>query len=303
MRDNNWFAQLNLGNLKNWQPVSGGDINEAYQLQTADKRYFIKVQPQHPASYFDHEKRGLEELSQVINTPVPVTSGEIDGDAYLILNWLDSGHGSQSDLGHAVAKMHLHHHDQFGFYTSHHTKALFKDNSFNRSWTDFYVKQRLMSERDAAQAAGRWNDFRENHFQRMVQAFQKCYAKSSVQPSLLHGDLWAGNYMFTPDGSPTLIDPDALYGDREYDLAMTTIFSGFSPEFYQAYNETYPLDPGFEDRLPWYQFYYLCMHLILFGEMYGGSVDNILEKYWYKKDDLNNEVIFLSIYYLLNSAL
>ncbi len=85
--------------------------------------------------------------------------------------------------------------------------------------------------------------------------------------------------MFTEDGTPTLIDPDALYGDREYDLAMTTIFGGFTPDFYQEYNATYPLQDGFENRLPWYQFYYLCMHLILFGETYGPAVDNILSKY------------------------
>lgn len=279
MRNDAWFKQLPIQHLNSWQPVSGGDINEAYRLETDDKSYFIKVQPQHPAAYFDHEKRGLEELSQVVNTPHPIAAGEIDGDAYLVLNWLDSGHGRQADLGRAVAKMHQHHARQFGFYTSHHTKALFKDNTFNDSWADFYVKQRLMPERDAAVAAGRWNDFREQHFQQMVAAFQDCYAQRQVEPSLLHGDLWAGNYMFTSDGTPTLIDPDALYGDREYDLAMTTIFAGFEPDFYRAYNDVYPLDPGYQDRLPWYQFYYLCMHLILFGEMYGGSVDNILERY------------------------
>lgn len=279
MRNDAWFKQLPIQHLNSWQPVSGGDINEAYRLETDDKSYFIKVQPQHPAAYFDHEKRGLEELSQVVNTPHPIAAGEIDGDAYLVLNWLDSGRGRQADLGRAVAKMHQHHARQFGFYTSHHTKALFKDNTFNDSWADFYVKQRLMPERDAAVTAGRWNDFRDQHFQKMVAAFQDCYAQRQVEPSLLHGDLWAGNYMFTSDGTPTLIDPDALYGDREYDLAMTTIFAGFEPDFYRAYNDVYPLDPGYQDRLPWYQFYYLCMHLILFGEMYGGSVDNILERY------------------------
>ena len=113
----------------------------------------------------------------------------------------------------------------------------------------------------------------------MVNAFDHYYSNHPVTASLLHGDLWAGNYMFTEDCTPTLIDPDALYGDREYDLAMTTIFGGFTPDFYQAYNATYPLQDGFENRLPWYQFYYLCMHLILFVETYGTAVDNILSKY------------------------
>lgn len=78
---------------------------------------------------------------------------------------------------------------------------------------------------------------------------------------------------------PYLIDPDAVYGDREFDLAMTTVFGGFDQEFYQAYGAVYPFTPGINDRLPWYRFYYLCMHLVLFGESYGPSVDHILEQY------------------------
>jgi fructosamine-3-kinase len=113
----------------------------------------------------------------------------------------------------------------------------------------------------------------------MRQAFSDYYDQHQVIPSLLHGDLWAGNYMFDDTGQPVLIDPDAVYGDREFDLAMTTIFGGFEPAFYQAYQQEYPLAKGVNERLPWYQFYYLCMHLILFGETYGPAVDGILERY------------------------
>ena len=78
---------------------------------------------------------------------------------------------------------------------------------------------------------------------------------------------------------PYLIDPDAVYADREFDLAMTTVFGGFNDEFYAAYNEVYPLKPDLERRLNWYRFYYLCMHLDLFGEKYGGEVDYILSNF------------------------
>lgn len=279
MENREWFDSLPIAPVDSFQPVSGGDINDAYRVMADGVPYFIKVQPGHPQKYFDHEKRGLEELSQVINTPHPVNSGEIDGDAYLILNWIDEGPEDQAALGKAVAKMHQHHDDQFGFYTNHRTKVLLKDNSWNNNWCDFYVNQRLRPEIAAAKEEGRWNDWRNAHFEQMVSQFTDYYRNHKVSPSLLHGDLWAGNYMFNQDGTPTLIDPDALYGDREYDLAMTTIFGGFSDAFYQAYNDIYPLKPGFQERLPWYQFYYLCMHLILFGETYGTAVDNILDRY------------------------
>lgn len=279
MENDEWFDQLPLGPIDSWRPVSGGDINEAYQLVAQGKTYFIKVQPNQAASYFAHEQRGLQELNKVIATPHPIANGQIDGDAYLVLNWIDEGNGAQADLGRAVAKMHQQHHDQFGFYTSHHTKALFKDNHFNDDWVDYYVNQRLMPEHATVQKLGRWNDWRESHFQNMVNQFEQYYRQNPPIASLCHGDLWAGNFMFASDGTPTLIDPDALYGDREYDLAMTTIFGGFSQDFYTAYNEDYPLKAGFENRLPWYQFYYLCMHLILFGASYGPSVDRILSQY------------------------
>lgn len=279
METDGWFNSLPIAPVTSWTPVSGGDINDAYKVTASGVPYFIKVQPHHPKSYFDHELRGLQELNQVINTPEPVQSGEIDGDAYLILKWVDEGPEDQAALGRAVARMHQKHNDKFGFYTNHRTKVLLKDNSWNPSWKDFYLKQRLEPEVAAAKQEGRWNDWRDQHFQRMATQFSDYYSKHEVQPSLLHGDLWAGNFMFDADGKPTLIDPDALYGDREYDLAMTTIFGGFSPDFYSAYNDTYPLEAGFEQRLPWYQFYYLCMHLILFGETYGSAVDHILEQY------------------------
>lgn len=277
-RNYQWFSQLPIKNITSYQPVSGGDINEAYQITADGKRYFIKVQPKHPADYFRHEINGLKALGRVVNTPTPLHNGDINGDAYLVLNWLDESTGSQADLGRAVARLHQQTNDQFGFVDNHQTKALVKDNSWNDSWADFYVNQRLLPEVKVAADRGRWNRWREDHFQQMVKQFQQYYQGRDVKASLLHGDLWAGNFMFAGDHEPYLIDPDAVYGDREFDLAMTTVFGGFDEDFYHAYNAAYPFTSGINDRLPWYRFYYLCMHLVLFGESYGPAVDRILSQ-------------------------
>lgn len=277
--DEEWLNQLPIDEIERAKPVSGGDINDAYQLATKDQFYFMKVQPNHPASYFDHEATGLKLIGQTIKTPRPLAQGEINGDAYLLLDWIDTGNGSQSDLGVAVAKMHQQHHPQFGFDSAHQSGSIIKDNTWQDDWATFYSNQRLDLLQRVAKERGRWNEWREQHFQNMRSAFVAYYAEHTVEPSLLHGDLWSGNYMFDETGQPVLIDPDAFYGDRELDLAMTTIFGGFSEEFYAAYDKTYPLATGFEERLPWYQFYYLCMHLNLFGESYGGAVDRILRQY------------------------
>lgn len=275
-----WFQQLPFKQLTSYQPVSGGDINESYRIEADGQSYFIKIQPNQPAKYFAHEINGLKAIGKVINTPTPIHNGEINGNAYLVLNWLNESNGSQADLGRAVAAMHQQYspNNKFGFVDNHRTKALVKDNSWNASWPDFYVHQRLFPEVQVASDRGRWNRWRQEHFDQMVKQFSAYYQEHTVRPSLLHGDLWAGNFMFSND-QPYLIDPDAIYGDREFDLAMTTVFGGFDNNFYRAYAADYPFTPGINDRLPWYRFYYLCMHLVLFGESYGGAVDQILAQY------------------------
>ena len=93
--------------------------------------------------------------------------------------------------------------------------------------------------------------------------------------SLLHGDLWSGNAGFTAEG-PVVFDPAVYYGDRETDLAMTELFGGFPREFYDAYNEAYSLDAGYEKRKHLYNLYHLLNHLNLFGAAYYMQIQAIL---------------------------
>ena len=90
-------------------------------------------------------------------------------------------------------------------------------------------------------------------------------------PSLLHGDLWSGNVITGKDGRVWLIDPA--------DLAMTELFGGFPPEFYAAYKEAAPLEPGYECRRDLYNLYHLLNHLNLFGSAYYPAVRRIVERY------------------------
>ncbi|WP_340601729.1 fructosamine kinase family protein, partial [Staphylococcus aureus] len=91
-------------------------------------------------------------------------------------------------------------------------------------------------------------------------------------------DLWGGNYMFLQDGRPALFDPAPLYGDREFDIGITTVFGGFTSEFYDAYNKHYPLAKGASYRLEFYRLYLLMVHLLKFGEMYRDSVAHSMDK-------------------------
>lgn len=274
-----WLAQLPLNKITRAIPVSGGDINAAFRIETADQSYFLKVQPQRDERFFAHEIAGLCLLGAVITTPQVIATGTIDGDGYLLLSWLDSGTGSQYALGQAVAAVHQQHQSQFGLDHDFTFGKLPKINHWQSDWATFYTEQRLDVLVKLASQHHLWSTNRERHYQRLRQELLADPYMHQVQPSLLHGDLWSGNYLFTSTGTPALIDPDVFYGDREMDLAMTTIFGGFDEDFYRGYQAAYPLAPGSQQRLPRCQLYYLLAHLNLFGETYGPAVDHILDQY------------------------
>ena len=99
------------------------------------------------------------------------------------------------------------------------------------------------------------------------------------KPSLLHGDLWSGNFMVTADGLPCLIDPAVYYGHREADIAMTQLFGGFQPEFYQAYNRAWPMEKDWQKRLDIFNLYPLLVHVNLFGGGYASQVLRIIRQF------------------------
>ena len=101
----------------------------------------------------------------------------------------------------------------------------------------------------------------------------------SEPPSLLHGDLWAGNYMIISSGYAAIFDPAVYCGHREMDIGMTKLFGGFDQRFYDAYNETYPLEKQWQKRLPITQLYPLLVHAVLFGGHYISNVKDIVKQF------------------------
>jgi len=97
-------------------------------------------------------------------------------------------------------------------------------------------------------------------------------------PSLLHGDLWSGNWGAVGAGEPVIFDPAVYYGDRETDLAMTRLFGGFGPAFYAAYESTWPLDPGASTRVTLYQLYHVLNHFNMFGGGYLAQARAMIER-------------------------
>ncbi|MCT6822450.1 MAG: fructosamine kinase family protein [Apilactobacillus sp.] len=274
-----WLKNLPFQNVSEISSVSGGDINEAYSIVADNKEYFMKVQPNKGKQFFEHEVEGINKLSERCLTPQIVTYGEIDGDGYLIQNWLDLSHiGDQNKLGKLLANVHHEIGPNFGLNHNFDLGKIPKNNHWQDSWSSFFIDQRLAPLIQRAIDQGLINNNELDKFNNVINSFKIDMKSHKSVPSLLHGDLWSGNFSFV-NGEPILIDPDVFYGDREFDIGVSTVFGGFNSEFYESYNQNFPLDEGWQHRIKYYQLYYLTAHLVMFGQMYLPSVISILDQF------------------------
>lgn len=276
-----WYEALPLENMTTITPVSGGDVNQTYRVETVKETYFLLVQAQQSADFYAAEIAGLKAFEQAgITAPRVVANGCIDGDAYLLLSYLEEGiTGSQKVLGRCVAQLHqvMSPNGQFGFEQPYRGSVISFDNHWQTSWHDLFLHQRIQPLIQRVEAEALWSTRDASNFEQVYDIMSQTLKAHKSEPSLLHGDLWAGNYMFLTDGTPALFDPSPLYGDREFDLGATKVFGGFDRDFYTAYDKTYPLQEGAAFRIQFYELYLLLVHLVKFGTVYLPAVREKME--------------------------
>jgi fructosamine-3-kinase len=265
--------------------VGGGDINRAARVATGDGMYFVKWHTAPPPDFFKCEARGVSLIGENGSVRVPhvIGHGTVTGErtAFLILEWIDQGSKTEQAaeiLGRRLAEMQRVRQPRYGLDYDNYVGSTPQPNTPSESWLEFFGTRRLGAQRDLAAQSGRLPAQRARLLDRLLGSLERWIDDSACQPSLLHGDLWGGNWMASAAGEPVLIDPAVYMGDREAELAVTTLFGGFPRSFYAAYNEVFPVSPGHEEREPIYQLYHLLNHLNLFGEGYGGSVDGTLRR-------------------------
>jgi len=259
--------------------VGGGDISAAWQLQTSDGPLFLKTAAANSYDMFDAEACGLRELAEANAVRVPeVVAVQKYGDgALLALEWLEMSAPSANiarDLGQQLAAQHRHTRTQYGWYRDNTIGLTAQPNAPANDWVRFYRRQRLEYQLRLASNNGYGADL-ETAGQTLLDNLDLFFDGYVPAASLLHGDLWGGNWSAV-EGSPVLFDPAVYYGDRETDLAMTRLFGGFSPDFYESYNDAWPLDDGHQRRVGLYQLYHVLNHLNLFGRGYLGRVITLL---------------------------
>lgn len=267
------------------RPVSGGDINDAFHVQTEQENYFIKRNSDVPSHFFQAEARGLQLIKDTEMIRVPdvyyYDTESRAGDSYLVLEHIKKEAptpASEQRLGEGLARMHQVTGQGYGFDQPTFVGELDQENSMVFSWVEYYRDQRLLPQFQLAEEKGRLPAKRKKGLLQLLDNLDS-FIPSDPGSSLLHGDLWGGNWISGPKETPYLIDPSVLYGDRLMDLSFTELFGGYSRRFYESYQQESPLPDYYEEVKPLYQLFYLLVHLNLFGEAYGSSVDRILHHY------------------------
>jgi fructosamine-3-kinase len=271
-----------LGPVQNSRRVSGGSINEAFEVETDSEMFFLKVNSasRHP-SMFETESAGLLLLSESdFIVPKPKLVGVKEDTQFILMEWIEQGPESSdfwNEFGRSLANLHLQNWGKFGLDHDNYIGSLRQTNNWQNSWSEFYTRERLIPQMELAAQNGRLSANMKTGFEIIFKKLEDIY--SEEKPSLLHGDLWSGNLMVSSKGSPCIFDPAIYYGHREMDLAMMALFGGFGDEWVDSYNEIYPLENGWEERLVIGQLYPLMVHVNLFGGTYARSVESILQKF------------------------
>lgn len=262
--------------------VGGGSIADSQKIRTSSgKEYFVKSYSQSKSNILKNEVNGLIEIqkSKSIKTPQIIYYD----DDILILEFIKPGRKNKkfSELfGIQLTEMHRLKSDKFGFYENNYIGSNHQINlPLYSNWTDFYWENRLLYQFKLAEKHGYINsDFRKL-FNQFESVYRNIIEGTEEEPSLIHGDLWGGNYLVDESGNPVLIDPAVYYGHREAELGMTILFGGFDSDFYTSYNEAYPLFDGWKERLDIYKLYHVMNHLNLFGTGYLNQTLSIIKSY------------------------
>ncbi len=240
---------------------------------------FVKTGPASALDMFEAEAEGLRELAaaKAIRVPAVIDCGLDDGGAFIAIERLHferSTAATEAAFGEQLAALHRHTKDSHGWHRDNTIGPTPQRNPWTADWIAFFREHRLRFQLDLAARNGYSGELQALGA-RLLEALPQFFEAYEPQASLCHGDLWSGNWGVA-DGVPVIFDPAVYYGDRESDIAMTMLFGGFGRNFYRAYEESWPMRPGHEQRLKLYQLYHVVNHLNLFGTGYLGQAINLM---------------------------
>ncbi len=261
------------------RPVAGGDTSQTCLLETRNGSAFVKFESSDRCALLAAEADGLAALSRAGCVRVPQLLGHQPfeaGGGWLALEALKLRPRTRPvdrRLGHELAMQHRDQGEMFGWHRDNYLGPMPQSNDVAGDWSEFFRQRRLAPQIQRLVQSRRGPGLDEAA-QQVLAAWTRLGADHDPEPSLLHGDLWAGNAAALSDGTPVIYDPAVHYGDRECDLAMADLFGGFSEDFFRAYREAWPLPGGWRQRRAFYQLYHVLNHANLFGGSYVASAEH-----------------------------
>ena len=266
--------------------IAGGSVHRCVRWASESGDAFVKLAAADGLAVFEAEAAGLQALeeAEALRVPAVLAVGHAEGHALLALEWLDLGAPLESDgalqalLGERLAMQHRVTAPRCGWDRDNTIGATPQLNAWDDDWVRFFCERRLGLQLDLAAA----NGLDSNVIERGRDLADRCGAFFSSHrpvPSLLHGDLWGGNWgVVSGSREPAIFDPAVYFGDRETDIAMTRLFGGFGPRFYAAYQATWPLDQAAGTRRTLYNLYHVLNHFNLFGGGHGRQAQAMIDK-------------------------
>jgi len=243
---------------------------------------FVKVGPRASHTAFAAEADGLRELraARALRVPQVLASGVADTAAFLALEWIERGRpdaGCERRLGEGLAALHAVTAPRCGWQRDNTIGRTPQANAWSADWMEFFRERRLRPQLALGERHGFPRRLGERGA-RLLEALPALLVGHRPRASLLHGDLWGGNWLASSAGEPVLFDPAVYYGDRETDLAMTHLFGGFGAGFYHAYESAAPLPAGAPRRAELYNLYHVLNHANLFGGGYAAQAQSIIDR-------------------------
>ncbi len=267
--------------VRDARALGGGSMAQTTRIETSGGSFVLKAMDGGGAEVLAAEARGLLALAAAesgLRVPA-VIHLELEAPAFLVLEYLAPA-APRSDfderLGRGLALLHRSTSPFFGFESDNFCGATPQPNPPTSKWCEFYAEHRLRPQVTRAASAGLLSPTERRSLERFIDALSSRISEPPEGPALIHGDLWSGNSIVDDGGLPAIIDPACYFAHREAELGMMTLFGGFSGRVYSAYEEAFPLAPGWRDRNPVYQVYHLLNHLNLFGASYRAQVMGLI---------------------------
>lgn len=258
--------------------IQTGDSQFAYKISDGNQSFFVKTNKRINLPNFEAESEGLQHLANpdIFTVPKVICSGLVAEHSFLVLEYLKIEQSQNQNwlaFGQALAELHQSNtQNMYGWQADNFIGLSPQSNIWQKKWSHFFAEQRIGFMLQLLAEKG----FHLANIDKVVASVERLLSGHSPVSSMLHGDLWQGNVGFV-DNRPTLYDPAFYFGDRETDIAMTELFGRFPENFYHGYNESWPLDDGYQYRKPIYQLYHVLNHGLLFGGNYIDSAKIILK--------------------------